>query len=734
MSLKEFLSRPVKVSALSWVPGTALNTSVSIANYLALTPIKHKLNQFSRMRFTQCVTVSFTANPFYSGSLLLSALPLGNYDILEPARLPATPDAADYVRLSQRPNLFMTANQSQTMTLKLPYFSVYNWYSLNQSEVAVTDNFYKIYLNSINNLAHCNGSTDPLTVNIFFSLEDVQLEVPTTYYAASGEKKPVSTALQKLSTISEKAGEFFPVIKPYSTPLSMAAKLGADLAKVLGYSRPFLVNDPTVRTCNPMSVTDQPDPRPMMSLSSGNSIGLGAELNLSPEILEMDLVKLAQRYSYLHQVTWNVSSAVDTTLLTSGVTPVVYKTKSTEYHYPGISYLSLPFSHWSGTINYKIQAIASGMHRGILRITWDPYPTNDINTPGFYSTPFTVLLDLEKTHEVELKIPFHSIYNTLFTSPQSFPIAVGGNVTTCNGYFTISVMNALNTPNNTVDTPVPINIWIAAGDDYAVYRPGKNIRTLSYFAASGTVGNKTKVHISSITHGELITSIRALVKREQYSYNYANYNSGASGYFMLFDFDRPIFRGTKSQSTARTLTMGTSVPFDFGYNNFLTHYEGCFAARRGGYNIRYNDSFTTAHKCRLSDHSFTDPGSANTNPAFNMIPLTAGQTGAVMLTIALPASITGTEATEVDTSFGTVAGRKPYYSNLAMLPNRYGLVNWGAGTYTQLYGPAHSVTGILGSTSNACVTKMVSAGEDYQLLFYIGPPIIYSFESPAWNS
>jgi len=736
MSLKEFLSRPVKVQTLSWVPGTSINATISLSTYLGLLPIKQKLNQFARARFTQVITVSYTANPFFSGGLLLSALPLGSFDTIEPARLPLTPVAADFVRLTQRPHVFMSVNKTDTFTLKLPYFNTTNWISLNQSEVALVSNPYTIAINSVNNLAHCNGATDPLTVNIFFSLEDLDLELPTTYYASSSEDKKISSTLEKLSHVTHKAGKIAPVITPYTTPLEMALRLGADAAKACGYSRPFSTRDPIIRTHNSLSAPDQPNTIPKMALSSANSIALGAELNVPPDVLDMDIKSLAKRYSLLNSTQWAVSAAADTTLLQSGVTPVVYIANGSERHYPAISYLSAPFSYWSGTIKYKFQAIASNMHRGRLRITWDPYPTTDINTPAFYSTPATIILDLEKDQEVELEVPYHSIYNVLQTNPLPFPIALGANSSICNGYFTVSVLNALNTPNTTVLTPVFLNVWIAAGDDYAVYRPGSNTKNMCYLASSGSVGTKSSVKTPFLSIGEDVSDIRVLVKREQPNYAYSTTSNLNAMHVRLYEFDRPAFRGTKAAGSSRTTTIGVgAIPFDYACNGFLTHYEMCFAARRGGYINRYTVVSATNDRVPISlvDHNFLDTTSTRSLPA-----LVADGTTFVPANFAAWGSytteryFTGFQALEIDSLTNTNAGRKPYYSIYTMLPNRRGVTAWGSAS--ALSGPAHFMSSFCFNDTTATYMRYVAADEDYHLLFYIGPPIIYEVASPDYLS
>jgi hypothetical protein len=415
VSLREFLSRPVKLLNLSWTPGSDLNASIDLSAYLGLIPIKHKLNQFARIRFTQCITVSYAVNPFYSGSLLLSAFPLGAWDEISPSRLPLTPINQDFIRLTQRPHVFMSVNKSHTATLRLPWFSTKEWYSLVTDNDSST-NPYTVALNSLNQLAHCNGGTEAITVNVFMSLEDVELEVPTTYYTASSEQKPISSTLTKLAQTSNVLSRV-PFLKPYMTPIQAAASMSVDLAKVLGFSKPFSARDPTVMGAPSKSQTDQPNSVPVMGLSSANSVSVGKDFNLSDEMLETNINKLAQRYSYLYTVSWTPVNAADTSLLQAAVHPLAYRTNTVgvniEEHHTALSYLSLPFARWSGTIKYKIQAIASGMHRGRLRITWDPYPTTNITTPGFYNTVGAVILDLEESHEVELVVPFHSQYYAL---------------------------------------------------------------------------------------------------------------------------------------------------------------------------------------------------------------------------------------------------------------------------------------------------------------------------------
>jgi len=736
VSLREFLSRPVKLLNLSWTPGSDLNASIDLATYLNLIPIKHKLNQFARIRFTQCITVSYAVNPFYSGSLLLSAFPLGAWDEISPARLPLTPINQDFIRLTQRPHVFMSVNKSHTATLRLPWFSTKEWYSLvtdNDSSV----NPYTVSLNSLNQLAHCNGGTEAITVNVFMSLEDVELEVPTTYYTASSEQKPISSTLEKFAQTSNVLSRV-PFLRPYMTPIQAAASMSTDLAKVLGFSKPFSTRDPAV-TCAPSkSQTDQPNSIPVMGLSSANSVSVGKDFNLSDEMLETNINKLAQRYSYLYTVAWTPGSVADTSLLQAAVLPLSQRTNivgmNIEEHHPAISYLSLPFARWSGSIKYKIQAIASGMHRGRLRITWDPYPTTNVTTPGFYNTVSAVILDLEESHEVELVVPFHSQYYALRLAKKTFPTTLANyDSTMMNGYINITVLNTVTTPNNTTDTPVPINIWIAGGEDYQVYAPCNRIGNATYFPASKSCGNETKVPRPLMVAGECVMDIMTLVKRESPSFAIARVTTATPTLWSFCDFDRPVFRGKKATGTARYITTGPSATsYDYANNNFLTHYELCFAGRRGGYIVRYQPLFSK-YNCnvQLKDYDYLSDPTLNMS-AFSIDLNTVANVNKTPL---LGIYGLGPAATEHETLSGTVAGRKPFYNINAVLPNYKGLTNWGnAGPFNELYGPMHQVTWTaISDVSNFNPTVMVryvAAAEDYQLLFYCGPPIVYFSSDP----
>jgi len=733
VSLPEFLSRPVKTNTLIWSPGTSLNVAISLSDYLSLTPIKHKLNQFARARFTQCITVSFTVSPFYSGSLLLSALPCGHWNQLEPSRLPANPIEQDFVRLTQRPNIFMSVNQTSTATLRLPWFSPREWFVLNANEVVDAGNPYTIALNSLNQLAHCNGASDPVTVNIFFHLEDLELEVPTTYYAASKEYKEVDSALTKLAK-SAGALSRVPFLRPYATPLTIASAVGADLAKILGFSKPHSVRDPQLRGNNSMSQTDQPNSIPVMALSSANTISVGGEFNLHPSMLETNIQKLASRYSYLAGFSWTVAAAPDTQLSQFGVTPSFYRTHGLdpiEYHYPACSYLSAPFSRWSGTMKFKIQAIASAMHRGRLRITWDPYPTADIVSPGFYSTVSTVILDLEKQHEVEMIIPHHSSYYLLQNIARTFSTPKSAFATNeVNGYVTIAVLNAVTTPNGSVDTPVPINIWIAAGDDFQLYAPTEKETGKSYYPASKEVGENQPVDRALMACGECIMDILTLVKREMPTARYPFFATSPAQYTII-DFDRPVFRGTKAPGRARYTTTGPGAySFDYAPNNFLTWYEMCFAARRGGYTVKYLAEQATLRQMTLSDHNFTH-AAVNPYPIVSQALITTSD--AVNSRMYTNYWTNGFGAVEIEPFTQVVSARKPFYNQNALLPNAYGLTNFGEAIYDDMYGPAHYFC-CSANAGNNTIIRYVGTTDDYQLLFYCGPPVVYLTNDRAYNA
>jgi len=336
------------------------------------------------------------------------------------------------------------------------------------------------------------------------------------------------------------------------------------------------------------------------------------------------------------------------------------------------------------------------------------------------------------------------------------PVTCGG--TYDNGSLSVYVVNELATPSISA-ADVKIQVWVAAGDDFAVAVPTtKNLSLISYHAqqaetapevlasaedTSNSPGDVAPVQSFAagesipednqylVYQGERIVSLREMLRRYHFHNSYYPGDDGttASSRAVAYNIhDFPFYRGweTNGQDTATN-----SVPATAGYNfcsttlmNFLTP---AFACRRGG--LRHKAVLTTI-------------GGATRQNSFavarhNIIGKVNGMDEHIQTGVAgdrrskrLDLMANGLGGTHVATA-GTnpvLEYETPFYSmGQRFVPARK--IN----LYNQV-DRAHELScDVPGSTaSNAYrIDRYVSIAEDFQLGMYVGAPIVYYYGDPV---
>lgn len=750
--ISEFLAKPVRVFSGSWTVGASFGKFLTPWEYfLGTVPVSRKLANYARLRGKPRISVLLNSNGFYFGSLAAIWTPLHTTRDLDPTRIDTEPPAAvaaDFVELLQRPHLLLDPATSPTGEMILPFVYPYPYYALNAGDASTNISPGSLLIHSLNILRHANGGTDPVTVTVFFSLADAEVSVPTTYYAASerGFSIADTKATKMLGSMASMA------LGPYAKPAEIAFEAGSAIARHMGFSRPENTEPLApmdLKMYGQMAVTDKNDTMEILALSTANQVAVPSECISIPNT-DTDILNLSKRYSYFGTATWGIASAVDSVINSTAVTPMVTVLNDTEIHSPIISYMSKPFAYWRGTIKYKVQVFASAQHKGRLRITWDPYPTAQINNGDFFNTPYTYILDLDETREIEIEVPYFRVKPFASILPYSTPINNTAQTPTAgrdNGILNVHVLNNLVTPNTTAASSVYVNFWIAAGDDFAVFVPqNDNLAQESYFAASATFGPTTGAHVHEIVQGESVTDILALCKRETlFAYYPTGYSGdlGARVFITLTEFDKPFYYGKKGANVGRFYAGVVGQSWDLCRPNFISHFEPCFALRRGNYKSRYNVDYINTAFSHSVGGIYTISEVANkgfsitkaqdlstTNTALN----TTGPYAAAKVFWANTAD-GGVAATVTNHAWnGNVAARFPYYDDALAKP--CGRVTNVTDANTE-HGRSHTLhlrlvkaTTQNNYLSNINIIRWVAAAEDYSLHFFISTPITFTVPIP----
>jgi len=764
--IHDFLRRPVRIASYNWSINTALTATFDPWTlFLGSSAVRRKTDNYARIRGNLHLRVLINSNSFYYGSLIMSYVPIYDsfWDQVTLARtLTGTTATADFVEILQRPHVQLDAATSTDADMTLPFFYPYEWFDLTpQLSGPVSPGVCGI--NSLNKLEHANGGTDPVLVTIYAWMEDVDLCVPTAYTAVmdsevaidnkSGPGMKIASSVYSTSKLLSS----LPGVSPFTTPVMAASKCAYELAKLAGFSRPSVSTAEHLVSLDytgQLSCTDKTDTTEKLALDSANAVSIAPGiLNWSPQDDEMELKSLMSRWSYLTTIQYGVADAADACLANVLVRPIVAVTNSLENHYPIVSYCSLPFAFWRGTLRYKIQVVAAAMHKGRLRVVWDPYPvTGYSNNGNYFNAAYTQILDLEGEREIVIDVPYAAIRpmleNTITGTVVSNTITAGG-VTTDNGTLTVYVLNPLVTPNTTAAQPVYLNIFISAGDDFQLIEPTDKFTALaSFFAAAEVdfikpIGEEDALEVqfldtpayphALVVGGENVTNIRALTKRYMYSETHTAINPAIDVVTSLatrfHDSDRPTFRGHDPNGH---IDSGSGYLYNYTRNNFINWFEPLFVARRGSYKLRYLPSHIDSYEAK---HATVCIQGETTISSLVYSVDQIQPTAISQLPLAVYFNSLEHDNAAMQIRYGgnqqTIAVEKPYYTRFSFLPGRR--LSNNSSSAGALWGPHHSVTHVTPSRVNTYVAlrKYVATGEDYSLHFFVSTPVVYYYADPV---
>lgn len=731
-----------------------------------------KIKNFARIRAKLRLRFLISSNSFYFGSLIFSYVPLPTLDEVTLSRTYTSPVSSDFVEILQRPLVMMDPTTALDREMVLPFFYPYEYYPLT-AESNDIGSIGRIVWNDLNKLRHANGASDPVVISVWAWMEDVDLLVPTTYTSTMELSRdtdlgPAAKVCSAVHAASSKMSEI-PFLAPYTTPIQAASKMGYEFAKEHGLSRPEntqAIHRVKATIMSEMAQVDRADVSEALCLDSANTLSIDPHsVNLDDD--DMDILKLSKRFSYMFSNTIAVVST-DAIIASIRVRPSVAVVNSTEYHYPIVSYLSLPFSFWRGTLKYKFQFVASAYHKGRFRITWDPYPSasNMVNS-NYFNTTYTQVLDLEGDRELIFEVPYAHFKPFLRNFRSSADYSTTSILTPGeqdNGILSVMCLTPLVSPNTTSFQPIYMNVYVAAGDDYMLCNP-EDIKTdgLTFFSTSATdfvqplddTDNSTNKILTTIPHpaaltanGECIMNIRALTKRVAFCY-YKSVSAPTSAtttmnFFYINDYDRPLFPG--NMATGAWLNTGATTPTNLCTHNFITHFEPCFAGRKGGYKVRYVPFFLTSSSLtviagdyypitvsKASKSPITTLESGMTQIAtytsgsdykrdYNMIYGCGGGSGALNLPAISPGQLKHRIDPCPDVSLPYYGDRKFLLSRVINNPSltvQSGYYAWGNANTVTCAHPGQATTGSFG------FNKFVSTRDDYSLFFFVSTPVVY---------
>jgi len=590
--------------------------------------------------------------------------------------------------------------------------------------------------------------------------------------------KPASAIAKAADALS-----MIPVLAPYAKATSMVSTRVGDIARIFGYSRPQVLEDTrsyVPRYLGNLSNADAPEPLVKLSLDSKNELSIDTRLMGLGGEDELTVNSICQRWSYFRQFDWPETAVTDTMLTSMIVSPIYGRSVTappiTEIHSTALAFGASPFDAWQGSIKFRFNVVCSEYHRGRIRIVYNPATSPGGAIP--FNQTYSTIVDISENRDFEYEVKWADVRawaNNVGISgiPSAdifddvFPVLCGGAGD--NGSLSVYVVNELATPSTTA-ADVKIQVWVAAGDDFALAVPTtKNLSTLSVFKQQSEIapyahqsevapdaslantedksnsptcteevasfapgGNISDDNQYLVYQGERIVSFREMLRRYHYFNSYWPGETGNSTQVRVVSLnlhDFPYYRGWEPGGEDAALnTSGFFSQYNFCTETLLNYLTPAFACRRGGLRHKYSLAqlgfAPRAVTMSVSRHNLI--GSAHLASAHRIDGALEGDRRKEIQETERP-SLGGSHATIANVN-PVLEFETPYYTRGQRFePARR------IGRYSAFLLGAHDLSIDVPQNlpgSHYRIDRYISVAEDFQLGMFTGAPIMYSYNNP----
>jgi hypothetical protein len=633
-SIANFLQRPVRIARYNFFSDVTASLVINPWElFLSNTFVRSKTNNYNFIRGRLHLHFEITGSPFRYGKFMISYLPCiaaadQNFDI---GRIYTGPFSSDYglIPNSQRMKVFLNSTNGQGADMVLPFMYPNDYLSLR----FLTDweRMGSLLIQSLTPPSSINSNDQTgVTLNVYAHMKNVELVGPTSLVTQSAyEKGPLSRPASVIANVASTMVNT-PVIGPYMRVTHAAATSLADVAALLGFSRPVSLASETKMlpkiTSNVANV-DAEDHVYKLSMDSKQ------ERTIDPRTVdlgdkdEMSITNIVQIESYLGNFSWRSTDLSGAVLMNMVVTPVLFRIDTDVEPSPPIwmtpsCVVSQTFQYWRGGMKYRFMANSSSLYRGKLKISYEPASITAASELS-ENTNYTYIMDLAHTDDFTVCIHWCSDKHYLQTYPMFLTnsafipgVDIVMDPTRHNGKILVSVVNELTSPGDIVAN-CPISIFTSMCDDadfavptskrissHTLYRPqsgdslGINLVTDKPSSTAVVTEFGTKIvdpQQNNVYFGEKVSSIRALLKRYVHVFTESDFQTASPSRRQLIGYVKWKLLGYRGFSTTGA-GLSADGRYNFNSHSFLHWYRLAYVGERGSVRLKIlkNGSATVA--------------------------------------------------------------------------------------------------------------------------------------------
>lgn len=481
-NLSAMTARPALVHTIAWDNDTSVVSYFDIpSSFLVSSFMSMPFHSFTYFRGDVVLQFQVNASPLYQGCLMVSYIPLMSTDITLPT---AKCDIRSWLSMNQ--SMYIYANTNTVAEMRIPFFH-YKSYLQNLTTVLESGNSMGLLAFYVLNPLKSNAELPSANVSVYMHLENAEFKVPRINNVIPNtvtrrRLRPQGNTTSNITQVWDHVQGSAMTTKTEGDKLDMKAQVempSEAMAALDNPTFPVMLPNLTIKGIGHASSALGCEYVERMALYP-NALSTCNDETFGTSIDEMVIANIKQRYTYITSFDIVPSSQAGTKLFTLPLSPVMgtFSKSDGTYYPPGtlvqgatnpmymplISYISLPFTTWTGGITYKFQFVASAVHTckifvGLHYGVYDPTKiVDDVDLTGQYGVAYEIN---QGSNELEVTAPYISTVPYLFVPRGGDPYAESM------GTLSISIINPLVSPSS-VNPNITVNVFVAGASDYQV--------------------------------------------------------------------------------------------------------------------------------------------------------------------------------------------------------------------------------------------------------------------------
>lgn len=463
MDFSRIVDKPFFVANVGWnaavgAGGVLATLSIPGSLLASNTLLQKPFNSSCFYRFKLCLSVQVSGTPMHAGTVLVSTLPDN--------RVPSNVN-----QLLIAPHAFLSANESSSVCVEVPFYSVTSLRRTGGETVSSPDtaNYAVVNFWVINPLLAPMGGTTELTLSVHAIIKDAEFYVPRSFPRVNGPPSFVAESM---------AGEMYKIPSLVLDNLSKGAKMvTGDIidkvrATVKAYTGFHNPNQPAISNRmitgyrNFGNAVDQPTFIEKMD-QHAQFDRITYDYLFDTDQDEMDMKYILSKPVYLTTVTVSDSTPYGERLFSYPMTPMVEVGNTNPVFYSPLRLFYESSLYWRGGLKLHIQSSMSNFQFCKLLVVRDYdadydslfYPQLMQNTLSL----MTETLEFSAGGQIQtVSLPYCSTTEQLRCVKD---IAINGLL---NGIVSIYLLQPL-TVNGSLPNTASFNIYFSVDDDFQFY-------------------------------------------------------------------------------------------------------------------------------------------------------------------------------------------------------------------------------------------------------------------------